>query len=64
TSLYFCGLAAEYCVSFSVLDALEEGFKVTLYEDATRALDAAVFEKMKSQIIEKGGRLKLAGELV
>ena len=47
-----------------MLDALEEGFKVTLYEDATRALDETAFEKMKSQIIEKGGRLKLAGELV
>lgn len=64
TSIYFCGLAAEYCVGFSVLDALEEGFKVTLFEDATRALDDAAFETMKTKILEKGGRIKLAEELL
>jgi len=64
TSLYFCGLAAEFCVSYSVLDAIEEGFKVTLYEDATRALDNDAFDLMKDKIYEKGGRIKLAEELV
>ena len=64
TSLYFCGLAAEFCVSYSVLDALNEGFKVTLYEDATRALDSDAFDLMKDKIYEKGGRIKLAEELV
>ena len=64
TSLHFCGLAAEFCVSYSVLDALEEGFKVTLYEDATRALDPDAFDLMKDKIFEKGGRIKLAEEFV
>ena len=64
TSLYFCGLAAEFCVSFSVLDALTEGFKVTLFEDATRALNEEAFESMKQQILDKGGRIRLAEDLV
>ena len=64
TSVHFCGLAAEYCVAYSVLDALAEGFKATLYEDATRALNEADFDLMKNKIIEKGGRIKCAEELV
>ncbi|WP_028374472.1 bifunctional nicotinamidase/pyrazinamidase [Leeuwenhoekiella sp. MAR_2009_132] len=63
TSLYFCGLAADYCVSYSVLDALQEGFKVTLYEDATRAISEESFSKMKEEILAKGGRIKIAEEL-
>jgi len=64
TSVYFCGLAAEFCVSFSVLDALTEGFKVTLFEDGTRALDEKAFEEKKAQILEKGGRIRVAADLV
>ncbi|MGO4911458.1 bifunctional nicotinamidase/pyrazinamidase [Leeuwenhoekiella sp. W20_SRS_FM14] len=63
TSLYFCGLAADYCVSYSVLDALQEGFKVTLYEDATRAISEESFSKMKEEILAKGGRIKVAEQL-
>jgi len=37
--LYVVGLATDYCVLFSVLDALELGFKVTVIEDACRGID-------------------------
>ncbi|MGM1054541.1 MAG: bifunctional nicotinamidase/pyrazinamidase [Bacteroidota bacterium] len=55
--LYFCGLAAEICVYFSVMDALEEGFDSTIIEDATRALDRDDFENAKKNILEKGGKI-------
>ncbi len=55
--LYFCGLAADYCVYFSIIDALNEGFGATLIEDATRAIDASNFEKLKAEIIKKGGKI-------
>ena len=54
--LYFCGLAADVCVQFSVKDALEEGFSVTLIEDATRAIDDEEFGKIKKDLAEKGCR--------
>jgi nicotinamidase/pyrazinamidase len=57
TELYFCGLAAEFCVAFSVKDALDEGFNAVLLEDATRALDQENFEKAKEEIQQKGGRI-------
>lgn len=55
--LYFCGLAAEICVYFSVMDALEEGFDSTIIEDATRALNPADFEIAKKSMLEKGGKI-------
>ena len=55
--LYFCGLAGEICVYFSVMDALEEGFDSTIIEDATRALNPIDFENAKKIIMEKGGKI-------
>ena len=61
--LYFCGLAAEFCVFFSLKDALEEGFQATLIEDATRALDNDQFDKAKAEIRQKGGKLITSEEI-
>lgn len=63
TDLYFCGLAAEYCVYFSILDALQEDFDATLIEDATRALDEKDFQKARKNILEKGGRIIQSDEI-
>ena len=52
--LYFAGLAADVCVYFSIKDALNEGFSVTLIEDATRAIDNDKFVEMKKELQEKG----------
>jgi nicotinamidase/pyrazinamidase len=38
-TLYVMGLAADYCVKFTVLDGLSEGFKVYWIEDACRGVD-------------------------
>ncbi len=37
--LYLCGLATDYCVAWSALDARKAGFSVTVIEDACRAID-------------------------
>lgn len=39
THLYVGGLATDYCVRHSVLDALTQGLRVTVIEDAIRAVD-------------------------
>ncbi len=48
-----CGLATDYCVRFTALDAVAEGFGVTLIEAASRGVDlrpgdvAAAVEQMR-----------------
>lgn len=63
TDLYFCGLAAEYCVYFSLKDALAEGFKASLIEDATRALSESDFEDARKDILSRGGKIILSTDI-
>lgn len=37
--LYFCGLATDFCIAWSALDARAAGFAVTVIEDGCRAID-------------------------
>lgn len=37
--LFLCGLATDFCVGWSALDAREAGFAVTVIEDAVRGID-------------------------
>ena len=39
TDLHVMGLAQDYCVKFTVLDGLREGFAVTLIADGTRPVE-------------------------
>ena len=39
TRVWCCGLATDYCVGWSALDARAAGFDVALIEDASRAID-------------------------
>lgn len=38
-TLYILGLATDYCVKFTVLDALELGYKVYLVEDGCKGVN-------------------------
>ena len=39
TDVFVCGLATDYCVKFTALDALQMGFKTHLIEDASRGIN-------------------------
>ena len=39
TDLYLCGLATDYCVAWSALDARAAGLQAAVIEDACRAID-------------------------
>lgn len=39
TKVYVCGLATDYCVKFTALDAVQFGFKTYLIEDASRGVN-------------------------
>ena len=54
TDVYICGLATDYCVKFTALDAKSLGFNVNLIEDASRGVNlrpgevAAAIEQMRN----------------
>jgi nicotinamidase/pyrazinamidase len=47
-NLYFVGVATDYCILYSVLDALELGFKVTVILDACRAINRRLGDETKA----------------
>jgi nicotinamidase/pyrazinamidase len=54
TQLYFCGLASDICVYFSICDAVKEGFDCFFIEDASKALDLEKFDAIKTKMIAMG----------
>ena len=54
SQLYFCGLASDICVYFSVRDAIKEGFECFFIEDAAKPIDTEAFEDIKSKMINMG----------
>ena len=56
--LFVGGLATDYCVKFTVLDGLKEGFKVVLLQDAIRGVDLkpADSERALAEMIRAGAK--------
>jgi len=56
--LYICGLATDYCVRFSALDALEHGVKVKVLIDAIKGVDLKKGDSQKAikEIMRKGAK--------
>lgn len=59
TSIAVCGLALDYCVKFTALDALEHGLETSLIRDVTRAvnLQPGDGERAIQEIIAAGGKV-------
>lgn len=55
--LYFCGLAADICVYYSILDALKENFKVNLLEKATKPLNPEDFLTQIDELKSRGVKI-------
>jgi nicotinamidase/pyrazinamidase len=65
TEVWLAGLATDFCVAHSALDAVALGFRATLIEDACRAIDLdGSLARMSGQMRERGVALARAGELV
>jgi nicotinamidase/pyrazinamidase len=63
-SVYVCGLAADYCVYFTALDSIQEGFKTFIIEDATKAITSTGFDQAKTNIRSRGGQLAISKTLL
>jgi nicotinamidase/pyrazinamidase len=55
--VHVCGLAADYCVFFSAMDALSLGFRVAILDKATKAINPEGYAKAKRELIDSGGKI-------
>ena len=63
TAVYLAGLAGDYCVYFTAIDALAEGFETYLIEDATRPINAEGFQQAITDVLNKGGNVIRSSKL-
>lgn len=60
--VYLTGLAGDFCVFFSAIDSLNEGFSTFIVEDAVRSISPEDFKKAIQHFVSKGGRIVQSGE--
>jgi len=65
TSVFVCGLATDYCVKWTALDALSLGFGTTVVSDACRGVELQVGDSVRAleEVRAVGGRIVVSGEL-
>jgi nicotinamidase/pyrazinamidase len=63
TDVYCAGLAYDYCVGFSALDALQEGFKVYFIEDGARGVASETTADMRKKLLAAGVHLINASQV-
>jgi nicotinamidase/pyrazinamidase len=64
-SVYVCGLATDFCVAWTALDARKAGFKAAVIEDATRGIDLNGSLKAAWAQMAKAGVARLqSGDIV
>jgi len=61
--VYCAGLAYDYCVGFSALDALGEGFKVYFIEDGARGVAPESTADMRKKLLAEGVHLINASQV-
>jgi nicotinamidase/pyrazinamidase len=61
--LYISGIATDYCVRMTSLDAFDNGFAVHVLTDAIKGVDKADSERAIDEIVAKSGKLKTFSEV-
>lgn len=54
THVFVVGLAMDYCVNFTAVDAAKEGFQTYVVEEATRAVDPGAWDEVKVSLAGHG----------
>ncbi|MBF0597507.1 bifunctional nicotinamidase/pyrazinamidase [Faecalibacter rhinopitheci] len=57
TSLFICGLASDYCVYYTAMDALSLGYPTTILEGSTKPIDPIKLVDLKENFKLKGGNV-------
>lgn len=61
--VFACGLARDFCVKWSALDAADAGFEVVVLDDLTRAVFPERRAEVDAALAAKGVRLARSGDL-
>jgi len=64
SEVHFCGLAADICVYYTIMDSLKEGFSATLIEDASRPLSEESFKRIKGELTRSGVLIISSNEIL
>lgn len=62
--LYIAGIATDYCVRMTSLDAFKNGFVVHVLTDAIKGVDKTDSKRTIAEIAEKNGKLKTYSEVL
>jgi nicotinamidase/pyrazinamidase len=57
SEVYFCGLAADICVYYTILDSIREVFSATLIDDASSPLNPDKYDDIKCELAKLGVRI-------
>ena len=61
--VFLAGLAADFCVSYSIMDALAMGFGAVLVKDATRAISEDGFRTAERVIRDRGATVVMSSDI-
>lgn len=66
TEVYICGLATDFCVKFTGLDALKQGYKTVVLEDLCKGvnMDPADSDRALSELQNAGGSIEQSRSIV
>jgi len=62
--LYIAGIATDYCVRMTSLDAFKNSFKVNILTDAIKGVDEQDSKHAIDEIVAKNGKLKIFSEVL
>jgi nicotinamidase/pyrazinamidase len=62
--IFFCGLAADICVYYAILDSVKEGFSSTLIEDAAIPLMPENYTLIKKELTDMGVNIIKSNKLL
>ncbi|KAI8378435.1 Isochorismatase-like protein [Blakeslea trispora] len=63
-TVYIVGLATDYCVKFTCLDAIKFGFRTILLTDCTRPVDQTQLETTLNHLQSKGVNMQLSSDFM
>lgn len=53
--VHICGLAADFCVHYTAMDAIQLGYKTVIVSKGTKAIDKDSYMRKKESFIQAGG---------